>query len=77
MDKEKYTLDFAKDYIEDMQDYFKKFTDDKPNYVTFNKELLDNLDFDLLKKELEKANMLLEYKEEEKFWFISKIKKSK
>ncbi|MBR4003965.1 MAG: hypothetical protein IKI95_07975 [Clostridia bacterium] len=77
MNKEKYTLDFLKDFIPDMEDYFETFTDNKPNYVKFNKELEDNLDFDLFKKELEKVNMSFNFDEKQQQWLINKIGESK
>lgn len=76
MNKQEYPLDFAKDFIEDMKDYFETFTDNKPNFVQFNKELNENLDFDLLKEELSKFNMSFSFDEKQQ-WLISKVKKSK
>ena len=72
MDKKQYTLDFAKDYIQDMEEYFKTASKDKPSYTMFNAELKENLDFDLLNKELQKHDMSISFNEEKQMWQIFK-----
>lgn len=67
----KYTKMFTKDFIIDMKDYFLKFKNQNTNYVTFNKNISDEVDFDYLKKELLKNNMKLSFEDNE--WKIEKF----
>lgn len=71
MERLKYTQDFAKDFIEDMDDYFLKTSNSK-NFIVFNKELNENLDFDWLVKELKKNNYLFEFDKQNNRWKVAK-----
>lgn len=72
MEKTKYTLEFAKDFIEDMEDYFVRFPKYKTNYITFNVNLNENLDFELLNQELNKVNMSMSFDDSKGQWQIFK-----
>lgn len=68
----KYTQEFAKDFIDDMGEYFRK-TANLKNFIIFNNELNNNLDFGYLVKKMRKNKFSFEFDKENNRWNVTKL----
>lgn len=68
-----YTKTFTSEFIEDMKDYFSEVNNKNTNYLNFNNEIKEKVDFDYLKDECMKHNLKLSFLEDKNQWVIEKF----